>query len=1348
MTKLLPPNTLDDFGDVHRAVLYILALMPLGESRGALLKLLSANLIFDEKNRLIDIDLLAAALGELEQGEWVVRSQGVQHGPSYRVAPAARNAVLLQLMDKPDELVLWGTELCGPLQKSADPRDRHTLATVRLWLALLQGRPEPVREQMQHYQSLPPAERGQSPLTRLFANAAGRALFDRLDDDIQVTLLGDALPDANWQLAPFDPEYRYAVSRLDDGYRDWDELVAELQVQALWRGDLAWVEAEPQPLVGGLYLPVLRGRYADALRVLDGWLADLKEQSGRRRVELPPPLTAFRCLALLGLGDTTRLAELQQLLSTACRRRMGPAYPLLARLLGMDGSGRLTLAAEALCGVDGVLLALAAHWLGLDEARSTPWRNALARFAGELKNAGYRWAAEEVYALIASQFGIACGEPGWHAARGLQPLVDAFAPSVWGLVVEQAPASPGVHDARLAWLIEVDEHGVRVEPREQKRSARGKWSRGRSVALRRLLEDAAAMPWLCAQDQAVIAHIRPDRSVFPAVGYTLCGEATLPELTGHPALYWADAPDVRIDVEAGRFAVHVERRDERSWFTLQPTLPSFGAPLLCQRETPTRLVVYRIDDGVRSVARLLGGGLSVPDEGKLQLIEALTQQVPGLVIHADAPELSDALTTLDADARLYAHLLPLSEGLRLQLLVRPLPGGPWSPPGQGSETMMGEQDGRAVQARRDLAAERAALERVLAACPALADAGHDGREWQLPDPQRALELLGELQALQQDVECVWPEGERLRVRSRRGLSELGLVVRREGNWFAVGGELRLDDGRVLQLQELLALMRETPGRFVRLSDVDWLALSESMRQRLEQLARVADHAAPDGLRVSPLAAPLLQELSGEVGACDVDAAWQQQLAALASLRDYRPAVPPCLRAELRDYQRAGYAWMSRLAHWGVGACLADDMGLGKTVQTLALLLERAPLGPQLVVAPTSVAMNWLAEAARFAPELRLRSYREQRSLDGLAPYDLVVVSYGLLQLDDDAFAALRWTSVVLDEAQAIKNAATRRAQAALSLTADFRLAASGTPVENHLGELWNLFRFLNPGLLGSRERFDQRFTAPIERGDKDAQRALKTLIQPFLLRRTKSQVLHELPPRTEITHSVPLSDEEAHLYEALRRDAVDKLDAMQGADGQQLAVLAEITRLRRFCCHPRLAMPDCGLPGSKLGAFADIVDELIANGHKALVFSQFVDHLAIVRDWLRERGVSHQYLDGGTPARERKARVDAFQRGEGDVFLISLKAGGAGLNLTAADYVIHLDPWWNPAVEDQASDRAYRMGQQRPVTVYRLVAENTIEERIVALHAQKRDLADSLLEGGDASARLDADALLALLRGV
>jgi SNF2 family DNA or RNA helicase len=353
----------------------------------------------------------------------------------------------------------------------------------------------------------------------------------------------------------------------------------------------------------------------------------------------------------------------------------------------------------------------------------------------------------------------------------------------------------------------------------------------------------------------------------------------------------------------------------------------------------------------------------------------------------------------------------------------------------------------------------------------------------------------------------------------------------------------------------------------------------------------------------------------------------------------------------------------------------------------------------------------------------------------------------LLQSQSEAFFKQHWHTLVLDEAQAIKNAQAKRTKAVQQLQGDMRVVCTGTPLENHLGELWSLFRFLNPGLLGSQDAFNERYAYPIERGDNAARKRLKRLIQPFFLRRTKTEVLAELPPRVEVVYPVQLSAPEIALYEATRRQALEAVSAASGkGKDARFQMLAEITRLRRLCCHPDLVMPEAGLSSAKMEAFAELVSDLLDNHHKALVFSQFVDVLTKAREVLEKQNVSYQYLDGATPQAERKKRVDAFQAGQGDVFLISLKAGGTGLNLTAADYVIHLDPWWNPAVEDQASDRAHRMGQTRPVTIYRLVAKDTIEERIVSLHAKKRELADSLLADGDAGARVGAEELLALLK--
>jgi SNF2 family DNA or RNA helicase len=361
---------------------------------------------------------------------------------------------------------------------------------------------------------------------------------------------------------------------------------------------------------------------------------------------------------------------------------------------------------------------------------------------------------------------------------------------------------------------------------------------------------------------------------------------------------------------------------------------------------------------------------------------------------------------------------------------------------------------------------------------------------------------------------------------------------------------------------------------------------------------------------------------------------------------------------------------------------------------------------------------------------------------------VLIASYSLLRREDALLTGVKWATVVLDEAQAIKNVAAKRSKAAMALDAGFRLITTGTPIENHLGELWNLFRFINPRLLGSWRRFQERFAVPIERfHDREAADRLRRIIRPFILRRTKSQVLDSLPPKTEITLSVELGDRERAFYESLRRGALERLDSdPESAEKKRFQILAEIMRLRRACCSPGLVQGGAGLPSAKQEQFCVTLGELVENGHKALVFSQFVDHLSIIRNHLEKSGYAYQYLDGSTPAKARKKAVEDFQSGQGDVFLISLKAGGLGLNLTAADYVIHMDPWWNPAVEDQASDRAHRIGQDKPVTVYRLVAANTIEEKIVQLHRDKRDLADNLLAGSDQAATLDMEEIMRLLR--
>ena len=776
------------------------------------------------------------------------------------------------------------------------------------------------------------------------------------------------------------------------------------------------------------------------------------------------------------------------------------------------------------------------------------------------------------------------------------------------------------------------------------------------------------------------------------------------------------------------------------------------------RDSAERARLIRISPAQRRVAELVAQRWTVPLGATAELDAALRVLSGHFVLHSDA----EAGEPVPADARLLARLQPRGEGVALQLLVRPFGVfGPALPPGQGRGRLITLHQGVSLATERDLAAEQAHAEAVLQRLPFLAasvDELPPDATWQIEEAEEvlaAVHALGELAAAGQALRALeWPQGKPIRVLAPEARAFATQLKSRSG-WFELEGELRLDEQRVLSLQQLLGLLREAQGsRYIALGQGQYLRLTEQLRQRLAELQALAEAHARQ-VKLGATAAAWLAEAAPELG-LQGDPPWRRRAEQLERAAALQPEVPAGLQAALRPYQTEGYAWMRRLAEAGFGGILADDMGLGKTVQTLALLLARAGHGPALVVAPTSVCDNWVAEAQRFAPGLACSVYGREGSdraqqVNEAAAGDVRVVSYALLLRDAEALSARPWATLVLDEAQALKNAATQRVQAVGALQADFRLALSGTPVENRLADLWSLMNLINPGLLGSAARFQERFAGPIERQRNEAARSrLRRLVSPFLLRRTKAQVLTDLPPRTEIVHRVEPDGEERAFLEAMRREALERIAQLNLSDGHQsrFNVLAELTRLRRAACDPRLVAPELGRVGAKLQAFERLAQELVDGRHQALVFSQFTDFLKLLAERLDAAGLRYAYLDGSTPAPVRSERVAAFQRGEAELFLISLKAGGFGLNLTAADYVIIADPWWNPAAEDQAMGRAHRMGQQRPVTVYRLVTAGSVEERIVALHHDKRELAEGLLGGQEGGTPLAAAELVDLLREV
>ena len=472
-----------------------------------------------------------------------------------------------------------------------------------------------------------------------------------------------------------------------------------------------------------------------------------------------------------------------------------------------------------------------------------------------------------------------------------------------------------------------------------------------------------------------------------------------------------------------------------------------------------------------------------------------------------------------------------------------------------------------------------------------------------------------------------------------------------------------------------------------------------------------------------------------------------------------PEMPPgSLKASLRPYQIEGFRWLRSLARHGLGGILADDMGLGKTLQTLAHLLAEVECGaaagrPSLIVCPTSVLHNWKDEALKFTPALTVHiHYGSARaaSLERSGNPNLIITSYPLLVRDIEVFAVMEFHMVVLDEAQFIKNPRTRAATCAGRLQSRLRLCLTGTPMENHLGELWSIVHFLMPGYLGGWEDFTRLFRTPIEKQQDGRRREqLAKRIAPIFLRRTKQAVLPDLPPRIDLTHRIALPSAQADLYESVRaamdrqvREEIDK----RGVERSHIAILDALLKLRQVCCHPALLKLEAArriTSSAKLDFFLNLVPELVEEGRRILVFSQFVEMLSLISKGLDKLKLRHLILTG--QSKDRPGLVARFQAGEAPIFLISLKAGGTGLNLTAADTVIHYDPWWNPAVEAQATDRAHRFGQQHTVFVHKLICEGTIEEKILALQVRKAALVAGLLSGGENTVRFDSGDLDSLL---
>lgn len=705
-------------------------------------------------------------------------------------------------------------------------------------------------------------------------------------------------------------------------------------------------------------------------------------------------------------------------------------------------------------------------------------------------------------------------------------------------------------------------------------------------------------------------------------------------------------------------------------------------------------------------------------------------------------------------------------------------------PFEGNESGVTEKrnpDGSTVVIRRDLNVELDHLVFFNKHCPGFAPADYwDASQFtsadRMPRPAKSSIVAAEwrdfLRKQQQFVDAGWSiqkhESFDLAFQEAR---EISADINEKQNWFDVAMTLKAGD-QTFQLLPLVSewLEQDDPDRplMVLTNAGNWIEVPaevfEPVRRVLYEL--FDPDQASNALRLPRQRAELIESLDADMRLHGVGILWNGD----ASVRNLAeeingfddsalPETPDIVTAELRDYQRRGLAWLQFLRRHGFNGVLADDMGLGKTLQTLAHLAIEFSEGrlnaPALVIAPTSVLGNWRNEALRFTPSLKtlvLHGSERHADFDRIPEHQIIVTSYQLLLRDIEKFKAVTFSHLILDEAQMIKNPQAKVTLAAKEIDTPHRLCLTGTPMENHLGELWSLFDFLMPGFLGNRKQFTQHYRTPIEKhNDTEKQARLNKMLSMFLLRRNKEQVASELPPKTEIIREIELGPSQAALYESIRvtmEQRVRDLIRQKGANRSHIEILEALLKLRQTCCHPQLVKMDSAravTESAKTAALIEMVLELIAEDKKILLFSQFTEMLKLISAELDKHKIRYVTLTGST--RKRDQVISEFQEGDVPLFLISLKAGGTGLNLTAADTVIHYDPWWNPAVERQASDRAHRIGQQKPVFVYKLVAQDTVEEKIMQMQRKKQQLADNTYnrdESADPFRKLSDDDMLAL----
>lgn len=903
-------------------------------------------------------------------------------------------------------------------------------------------------------------------------------------------------------------------------------------------------------------------------------------------------------------------------------------------------------------------------------------------------------------------------------------------------------SSAAMQSERIAYF--VLRGGTEVEYRVQKRLKSGSWSAGKQVSLSDFY--GQSLSCMDERDRLISAKARSRYTHYVRV------EDAFPHLIGtdrvytgnyapyHPVTITEEKPFVEVKMVKGNYkvtsnAVPQDRNRGR-----------FLSRTVVRKIDETHYAVVQLNEIQHKLLSSIMSLTGLPERSQEMLRQLLPLLSKHIEIHSELMDGGSSLESRDGDATVLLQLRQSGEDFIMRAVVRPLSDGKLTfLPAEGDSVIYDEANGVRYQVKRNLKEERNSA----ALLTGFIESFYETDVFELSEilftPEEMLALIEWVNEHSDRFAIEWPQGRKVKVHPQISQGGINVNVVSRENWFEVEGDVTYGDAHI-DIETLLSLISSgaMQGRYVRLGEDEYVALADSLRKHLKRLASITE-SGRGGAHISAFnVGPLAELVKGDKLGIKADDGMTALMTKVKEASALEPEIPSALNATLRDYQYDGFRWMVRLDHWGAGACLADDMGLGKTVQTIAFLLHKASKGPSLVVAPASVVLNWSKELERFAPSLNvhvLNHAQDRKSLlSSLVPFDVVLTTYGLLPQEDDSLSRIRWNVVCLDEAHTIKNRQTKMSASAMKLQSDSRVILTGTPIQNYLGELWNLFQFLNPGLLGTFEQFSRKY---ISTADADLA-SLKKILQPFILRRTKAQVIEELPDKTDIIYPVELSDVEMMTYETMR----ERVEQSLGNESRiNVNALAEITRLRQAACSISLVNQNWNQPSSKVNAFVELVSDICSGDNRVLVFSQFTSFLSCITGALDEIGLEYFYLDGSTPIRKRNKMVQDFQSGMKQIFIVSLKAGGLGLNLTGANYVIHLDPWWNPAIEQQATDRAYRIGQKQNVTVYHLISQHTIEEKILRLHKTKRDLADTFLEGADVARSLTLDDLRQLVEG-